>query len=355
MGSVYLRGKSYIGKYKDENDLWIRKTLGNKNIMTKTMAREIVKEYERKVKLGQHEIIKAKIPTLKAFSGNYLSYVKNTIQKRSWSRDQLCLKHLLGFFGNRKLDKIHPKDIDDYKDCRQTKVKPATVNRELEVLRHLYNLAERWNHFFGKNPVSISGLLKTNNLKQRILKPEEELRLLGASPTHLKNIIICALNTGMRKGEIISLTWSNVDFENNFLTIDVTNSKSKKERKIPINSTLRKLLLALKLKCGDREYVFLNSNGEPYKRQDSLNNVFRLARKKAEVEDLRFHDLRHTAGTRMVEANINIVAVKEILGHSSLEMTLRYAHPHDSLLDAVEALSTNFSDSHGHKSGHIST
>jgi integrase len=104
-----------------------------------------------------------------------------------------------------------------------------------------------------------------------------------------------------------------------------------------------------------REYVFLNSIGEPYKRQDSLNNVFKLARKKAEVEGLRFHDLRHTTATRMVEANIPIVAVKEILGHSSLDMTMRYAHPHDSLKDAVESLTTYYSEPHGHKSGHIST
>ena len=108
MGSVYLRGKSYIGKYKDENDLWIRKTLGNKNIMTKTMAKEIIKEIERKVKLGEHDMINAKIPTVKVFSKDYLNHVRFVIQKRSWTRDELCLKHLLNFFGSYKLSRSHP-------------------------------------------------------------------------------------------------------------------------------------------------------------------------------------------------------------------------------------------------------
>ena len=178
MGSVYLRKNSWIGKYKDENGLWKRNTLGNKNIMTKTMAREIVKEYERKVKLGQHDMLKTDIPTLKDFSHNYIEYQRNVKQKRSWKKDDSHLKRFNELWGNRKLSNISAKDIDDYKSIRIQQVKPATVNRELEVIRHLFYLAEKWNKFFGKNPIAKSGLLKVNNLQERILTPDEEDRLL---------------------------------------------------------------------------------------------------------------------------------------------------------------------------------
>lgn len=323
--------------------------------MNKTIAREILNDIERKVKLGQHNMVKVTIPTLAEFSKNYLKHVRDVVRKRSWQRDELCLKHLLSFFGFKKLDNIHPKDVDDYKHHRLKKVKPATVNRELEVFRHMFNLAERWNLFFGKNPASISGLIKTDSKMERILSIEEEARLLEVSPPYLRNIIICALHTGMRKGEIITLKWSHIDLSHNVITIDQTTSKSKKQRRIPINEILRKVLLELKLRSRDSAFLFLNSDGLPYKRQDSLNRAFHLALEKARITKLRFHDLRHTAATRMVEANVPIVAVKEILGHSSLETTMRYAHPTDSLKDAVEALATHCSRSDGHNSGHIST
>ncbi len=221
---------------------------------------------------------------------------------------------------------------------RLTEVAPATVNRELEVLRHLFNLAERWDKFFEKNPVSQAKLIPLNNQMERILTPEEEEKLIKASGPSLRAILLCALNTGMRKGEIISLTWTNVDLENRVITLEHTNTKTKKTRKIPINTRLRKILLEQRLKTGSSEYVFHSSSGTPYMRQDSLNRAFEGAKKRAKITGLRFHDLRHTAATRMVEAGASIVAVSKILGHSSLAVTMRYAHPDDSLKDAVEKL-----------------
>lgn len=186
--------------------------------------------------------------------------------------------------------------------------------------------------------MSESGLLEVHNQKERILTPEEEKRLLSCSPSYLKSIITTALNTGMRKSEILTLTWDNIDFENNLITVGFLVSKSKRTRKIPMNATLRTVLLEQKLKGGGSEYVFLSSNGTPYKRHDSLKQTFGKALRDAGIEGLRFHDLRHTAATRMVESGANIVAVSRILGHADLRTTMRYAHPDDSLKDAVEKL-----------------
>jgi len=181
-------------------------------------------------------------------------------------------------------------------------------------------------------------LLTENNQDERILTPEEEVRLLNFGSPELRAILVCALNTGMRKSEILTLKGSNVDLESNVITLEHTNTKSKKTRRIPINSVLRKLLLEQKLKGGGSEYVFLSSNGNPYKRHDSLKQAFNGALRRAEIKGLRFHDLRHTAATRMIESGASIVAVCRILGHADLKTTMRYAHPEDSLKEAVECL-----------------
>ena len=120
---------------------------------------------------------------------------------------------------------------------------------------------------------------------------------------------------------------------------------------MPINSILRKLLLELRLKSAGCEYVFLNSQGTPYTRHDSLNRVFKHALEKAGIRDLRFHDLRHTAGTRLGEMNITVQVISKILGHSDIRTTMRYVHPEDSLRDAVEKLAN--SECNGHTFGHI--
>jgi len=353
MGSVFLRGSAWVGEYRDRGKIK-RKTFGNKRIITKTMAREMLNKIEQQVKLGQYDMLDNEVPTLTDFAENYLSYVRDTIKKRSWKRDELCLKHLRTFYKGRQLSEIKPHDVDDYKSSRLNEVSPATVNRELEVLRHLFNLADRWNKFFGKNPVSRAGLLPLNNQKERILSLDEEKRLLTSCDTYLRNIIITALYTGMRKSEIISLKWENIDLDSNIITIDQTNSKSKKARRMPINTVVRRLLLEQRLKSAVNDYVFLSSKGTPYLRQDSLNRAFKLALQKAEIKGLRFHDLRHTAATRMIESGYSIVAVKEILGHSSLDMTMRYAHPNESLKNALEGLCGYFSNSLTDKSTDMS-
>ena len=344
MGSVFPRGKSWIGKYKDENGNWKKKTLGRRDVMTKTMAREEVKDLERKVAKGRHEEINATIPVLSEFSKEYSSYKRDVEQIRSWRTTRDCLKNINSLLGNRKLSNISPKDIDDYKKLRLRSVRPTSVDRDLIVLRNLFNLARRWKKFFGENPVTLAGLILEDNKRERIATRDEETRLLGASPPHLRNILITALQTGMRKGEIIKLKWENVDIDNNLIIIDKISSKSKKSRKIPINSVLRKLLLVLKLKNMRSDFVFLHSDGNPYRREDSLNQIYRTALRRAGIKGLRFHDLRHTAGTRLGELGVPVQVIKEILGHADIRTTLRYVHPGDSVRDAIELLAVSSSD-----------
>jgi integrase len=128
---------------------------------------------------------------------------------------------------------------------RLGKVKGGTVDRELVAIRAMFNQAKKWNKFNGDNPVSKAGLIRVNDQIERILTDEEEKRLLNASSETLRPIIICALYTGMRKGEIISLKWENVDLTNDVITLNHETTKNKKTRRIPINVLLKKLLITL--------------------------------------------------------------------------------------------------------------
>ncbi len=315
-----------------------KESIGKVGEVTKAVAQAILGERKKQIRLGQYDMLGVDIPSLSEFSDEYIAYIRDVKQNRSWKGAVQYLNHLIPYFKDKKLSEISPKDIDNYKLFRLRDVQPSSLNRELACLSHLINYAKQQRKFFGDNPVSISKLMPENNLKERILTKEEEQRLLDASPTPLKNIIINALCTGMRKNEILTLTWDNIDFENNLITIEHTNTKSKKTRRIPINSTLRQILIESKLKSAGNDYVFLSSKGEHYKRHDSLKQIFARACKLANIKGLRFHDLRHTSATRMIESGANIVAVSRILGHADLKTTMRYAHPEKSLKYAVEAL-----------------
>ncbi|MGE5444049.1 MAG: hypothetical protein ACM3SR_05515 [Ignavibacteriales bacterium] len=162
MGSVFVRGESWVGEYKDRCKIK-RVSFGKKGVVTKTMAKEMLMKIELKVKLGQYDMLDAEIPTLREFSGDYIRHIRDIKQNRSWKSTLYYLKHLQDFFKDGKLSAISSTDIDDYKLSRLRDTKPATVNRELACLSHLFNFAKRERKFFGENPVSISKLLPENN------------------------------------------------------------------------------------------------------------------------------------------------------------------------------------------------
>jgi integrase len=150
----------------------------------------------------------------------------------------------------------------------------------------------------------------------------------------MKPILICALHTGMRKGEILSLKWECVDLEERYITL--LKTKSGKKRIIPISNRLFEELDILNQNKLS-EYVFVNPETKnPYY---DLKRAFNLLCKEANVKNFVFHDIRHTAATRMVAAGIDLAVVREVLGHSDISTTMRYAHPvPEQKKKAIEAL-----------------
>lgn len=189
------------------------------------------------------------------------------------------------------------------------------------------------NKFIEKNPCSSVKKLKVDNQKIRYLTREEEKRLFEAIENHwIKPIVITALQTGMRKSEILNLPFSCVNFTQRY--IDLLKTKSGKPRQIPMSD---KLFEVLNNQPKIKEYVFINPTTK--NRHGNINDIFPEFVKKANIQNFVFHDLRHTAATRMVESGIDLVVVKDILGHSDIKTTMIYAHPvPERKLKAIKAL-----------------
>lgn len=259
----------------------------------------------------------------------YLPWSKEN--KRSTS-DQYYVEVFKAFFKRKTFAEISSMLIEKFKSERRktpTKAgnprKPASINRELECLSSIFLMAMRKPHrFISENPCREVTKLKEENQRNRYLAADEEERLLAAcvgDRAHLRRIIILAFNTGMRRGEILSLKWSQVDFQRNF--IHLIRTKSGKQREVPINSIVREELRALQLK-GEGEFVFASPmTGRAF---TDCKRSFTKARELAGVDDLHFHDLRHTTATRMAETGAEPSTIKDILGHSDIRMTDRYTH-----------------------------
>lgn len=150
--------------------------------------------------------------TLTQFWQKYREYAR--ANKRSWLRDQQIMTHLTLTFGKLKLQDIGALGVEQYKIERVRTVSPATVNREIALLKHMYNLADSWGLYFGKNPVKGVKFLSENNEMLRVVSEEEETLLLHHCLPCLQDLVSLAINTGLRLGEILKLKWEEVDLEN---------------------------------------------------------------------------------------------------------------------------------------------
>ena len=177
--------------------------------------------------------------TLDEFGERYMEYAKGN--KRSWLRDQQMLKHLITFFrGERQLTDITAPDIEGYKLYRRALVSGSTVNRELALLKRMFNLAIAWDLFLDLNPFRKVKFFREFNTGVRVLSPEEESEFLKCAAPYIRDIARFALGTGLRIGDVFSLRWSQVDLETNIL--NVFAAKSGKVTEVPINAEVRKVL-----------------------------------------------------------------------------------------------------------------
>jgi len=253
------------------------------------------------------------------FADEYLEiYSKPNIT--SWKSDLHNFNCIKAFFGGRYLHEITSLLVEKFKIERAKEVKPATVNRALARLKSMFNKAIDWGKFSGVNPVKSVKFFLEENQRTRYLEKEEIVKFLKYCEGNIKPIAIVALNTGMRKSEILNLKWHDVDFKRGIIYL--LRTKNNEKREIPMNDAVMTAFIQVK-KHPESPYIFCGKDGKPFQ---NIRKSFFTALKKAGIINFHFHDLRHTFASQLVMSGVDLNTVRELLGHKSLEMTLRYSH-----------------------------
>ncbi|HSG32885.1 MAG TPA: tyrosine-type recombinase/integrase [Thermodesulfobacteriota bacterium] len=294
---------------------------------------------------GKFDITQTKKPvSIKQLCDEYF-HQHSKENKRSWKRDRTTIKHFLEYFGDKNIGQLNSFVITGWRNERSKQVKKATVNRELDTIRNMFNKAVEWG-YIDRSPYTGVEKYKVNNTNLRILSKQEFALLVDAATKQFKPLLLLAVNTGMRPNEMLSLKWEDVNLDDGYLL--VRDSKNYESRYIPIHKDLVRVLNELKSTCTN-EYVF---NGrKSYRKQ--WDKAFKLSG----IKPCRFYDLRHTFASNLVMSGVDIATVKELMGHKDISMTMRYSHPSpehkkqainglnftsmDTYLDTNENISTN--------------
>lgn len=226
-----------------------------------------------------------------------------------------------------QLSDITAWEIEKWRNKRLTDgVKPATTNRQINTIKGCLSRAVEWGAI-DSHDLSKVKTLTVDNSKVRYLSKDEEARLREKLKTcdtdFLEVIVILALNTGMRKGELLSLEWNHVNFDNKILTVDFQNAKSGNTRHLPLNTQAFNTLKQWQQETDGIGFVFKDKNNAQLK---DFPYVWGALLDEAQITNFRFHDLRHHFASKLVMASVDLNTVRELLGHSDLKMTLRYAH-----------------------------
>lgn len=306
--------------------------------------------------------------------------VRKVAGRKSLAGAKTYLKTLVAHFGNKRVKSITHADIEDFKHLRlktpiehkdkdgeviSTKERAiASVNRELEVMRGCLRFAYRQG-WLSRNPFEMGEPLisKADEVqRERVLSPDEERRLLeacgertvtytrggkqitakdeGKRRKHLRPLIIAALDTAARRGELFKLRWCDVDLEEDVIYIRATNTKTERPRIIPISPRVKSELIAMRGQGASSEALVFGVT-------DSVKIAFRSLCESAGVEGFRFHDLRHTAITRMIAAGVPSAEVMKVSGHTQVSTFLRYLNPTNQTVRRVAELLHAFNTGQG--------
>lgn len=343
-----------MGLYKRGKVWWVRIRWDGRLIRrsTGTGSKELARRIESKI---QSEIIEGRWFNREPaetvlFKEAWEKYMREEARYKSegtYQRAIGCAKNFLPCIGDLTLSEITPAVLSAYKTKRlEEGVKTGTVVKELQFIRRVFSLSKREWRLIDQNPFEFFKMPAVNDQRVRFLRPGEFERLLKGCPSWLKPIVILARYTGMRQGNILSLTWSQVDLQGRVIHLD--NTKNRQRLSMPLADTPFNVLATMKgnkVRYLDCPFVF-HENGKPYRRE-KVTMAFVRACRRAGITDFRFHDLRHDFASNLVQRGNDLYIVQHLLGHRDGRMTQRYAHLRiENLREAVRTLEE------GHKKGH---
>ncbi len=302
----------------------------------KTDARRWVQQTETAILEGRH--FKTAEPKKRTLSELIDRYIKQVLPNKPKSLEKqraqlLWWKQQLGPYA---LADITPALIAEHRDklleeitCRGKKRSNSTVVRYLAALSHAFTVAVREWGWVEDSPLRKVTKPKEPGGRVRFLDTDERIRLLevcreSANP-FLYHIVTLALGTGMRRAEILNLTWGNVDFERN--KIILLETKNGDKRVVPLSSHTKAILLSIKEQNSESSFfVFPRQKGQKPQKPIDIRTAWEAALKKAQIRNFRFHDLRHCCASYLLMNGASLAEISEVLGHKTLAMVKRYAH-----------------------------
>lgn len=306
----------------------------------KTDAREWAHRVEAEMKAGRY--FKTDEAKRRTVSDMIDRYVRDVLPlKRSSTQDSqgVILNWWRNRIGHMVLADIAPPVIAEARDellsgstHQSNRRSPSTVVRYLSTLSHCYSVAEREWGWIENSPMHRVNKPREPQGRVRFLSDEERVRLLKACREsrnpYLYVIVLLAISTAMRQGEILNLSWDRVDFDRGRITLLAEDTKSGASRAVPLaGPAFEELRELARLRRINTNLLFpapTNNDGEP--RPIEIRNAWLRAVKAAGIENFRFHDLRHTAASYLAMNGATLAEIAEVLGHKTLAMVKRYAH-----------------------------
>lgn len=307
----------------------------------KTDAKKWAHQTEAAIREGRH--FGARAARKHSLADVVARYKRDYVHaKKTHAEQERYLDWWCGCIGQLSLADLTPAVIVEHRDClaagttkKGTKRAPATVNRYLEALSHPLTVACREWGWVDSNPMRKVSKLKQPSGRVRYLSDDERLRLLNAcresDHPYLELIVILALSTGARKGEILNLRWPDVDLHRGIAILHDTKNGDRRSLSIT-GMALEKLKDFSKVRRLDTELLFPRSDG---KKPQIFDKPWLVALQKADIHDFRFHDLRHTAASYLAMNGATLPEIAAVLGHKTLAMVQRYAHLSDGHVRGV--------------------
>jgi integrase len=326
-----------MGVYRKQGTWWIDWYEGGQRrrkktrASTKTEAKKMLEQVRARITPRDLGLFDPKLKCAELVT-RYLEALKGTRAHHTWRRAYTALRNFFSWCPVKQVAKLTPELFQRYAGLRKSKgIAVRTINIELSALKTSLNWGVK-NRLIPANPMAQADKLKGESTgRLRFLSEDEMQRLLRASEGSVyHDIFFTFLKTGMRKGELIHLRWEDVDFEQTLIRVGghrdehgTDDTKTHRERHLPMDAQLAGVI-ARQPRRSDCPYVFGTERGTA--RENNLNRELKKRAGRAGVEDLTLHTLRHTFASHLVMRGVDLASVKELLGHSTIQMTMRYAH-----------------------------